>query len=506
MLNSLSHSFLQTLSAETVIRELFDRANVGMSLAEIATRRFVRVNDKLCEMLGYTAAELTSKTAVDLTYPDDREADRQSFERFVRGELKRRVIEKRYLRKDGSWVWVRITTTVVQLGTFRCSFGITEDITERRDAEAEVERAERRKDRFLALLAHELRNPLASIRNCAELMRTAAHDDAAVARARDVIERQSRNLGRLVDDLLDASRISTGKVTLRKREVAVREIVPEAIDLAEPLVRELEHELHVVMPPGEVWVFGDKLRLVQALGNLLTNAAKYTQRQGFIRVEARQEGAHVHISVTDNGPGIAPEALPHVFSLFQQSDGARPGEGLGIGLTVTRQLIEMHGGEVTVRSRVGAGSTFEIRLAAASAPAEQPTQAARGTDESAPAEVLVVEDNVDAAETLQLLLSTRGHHVRVVADGASALRAIEEHAPGIVLMDIGLPDIDGHELARRFRDNPKTREALMIAISGYGQRSDIEKSIASGFNHHLVKPVDYATLERLLTAGGPAPA
>jgi CheY-like chemotaxis protein len=400
---------------------------------------------------------------------------------------------------------VRITTTNVQLGTLRCAFGITEDISERRAAQAEVEKGERRKDRFLALLAHELRNPLAAIRNCVELMAASPQDAAATAKCREVIDRQSRNLARLVDDLLDASRITTGKVTLRKHPVTVGEIVAEALDIAQPAVHALEHDVRTILPPEEIWVTGDKLRLVQALGNVLSNAAKYTPRRGLIQTEVRRDGGDVCISVTDNGPGIAAEDLPYVFNLFQRADESAPAQGLGIGLTITKQLIEMHDGQVSVKSRPGAGSTFEIRLAATSAPALEPDAPHVKEHSASVADILVVEDNIDAAETLHELLSMQGHRVRLAADGASAVRAVNEHAPEIILMDIGLPDTDGRELARRFRAQAHTRNALMIAISGYGEEGEIRKSLDAGFDHHLTKPIDFEALERMLSNSARAP-
>jgi two-component system CheB/CheR fusion protein len=278
----------------------------------------------------------------------------------------------------------------------------------------------------------------------------------------------------------------------------VSEIIAEALDIAQPAVRALEHDVRTVLPQSEIWVVGDKLRLVQALGNVLSNAAKYTPGGGLIQTEVRRDGDDVCISVTDNGPGIAAEELPYVFNLFQRADQAAPAEGLGIGLTVTKQLIEMHEGEVSVKSRVGAGSTFEIRLAATSAPLSRPVEPHVREHAVPAADILVVEDNIDAAETLTELLSRKGHRVRLAADGASALRAIDEHTPEIILMDIGLPDIDGRELARRFRAEMPTRDSVMIAISGYGEQREVEKSLDAGFDHHLTKPVDYEALEPLL--------
>ncbi|HSQ05330.1 MAG TPA: ATP-binding protein, partial [Burkholderiales bacterium] len=381
------------VTAEEVFRQLFERAAIGMALVNLSTRRFLWTNAKLCEITQYSCDELLQRTPVDLTHPDDRNADKTSFERFQRGEVDQRIIEKRYVRKNGTTVWVHITTTVVELGGKKCLFGVTEDISERRRVEealhdnqehlraalADAERAQlalqaadKRKDEFLAMLAHELRNPLASIRNSAAIMRTLPAD-SVLADVEQIIERQSRHLSRLVDDLLDVARITTGKVRLRKQNLSLTDVLKRAIENLRPLFDNREHELVVEASHEPVRVRGDELRLTQIIDNLLNNAAKYTPHKGRIVVSVQREGDEAVVRVSDNGTGIAPELLPHVFDMFAQANPtlARTESGLGIGLTIAKSLVEMHGGRIAVVSERGRGSTFEVRLPAIDEPVEQ---------------------------------------------------------------------------------------------------------------------------------------
>ena len=490
---------LETISGATILRELFDRADTGMSLADVNTRRFLRVNAKLCEITGYSQKELVNTSADALTHPDDRAADRESFERFTRGEIDRRVVEKRYIRRDGTSVWVHITTTIVELDNVRCSFGITEDISERKAALAALEAAERRKNHFLAMLAHELRNPLAAIRNSSEVLRALPYEDRHFQRVTNIIERQSHNLERLVDDLLDSARITTGKVTLHNNYIRLAQIVDEAVETVQHHLRVRNHELSISLPPHEVTIYGDKLRLVQAFGNLLTNAIKYTPDKGRIDIEARIDAGDVVVAVTDSGIGISPEELPHIFKLFEQAErgSERTDGGLGIGLSITKRLVELHDGDIQVRSHQGLGSTFKVRLPCA----DRRTQAAvvRPAAIQANASILVVEDNADVAETLAMVLSSSGHEVRIAPDGANALNIVGAWPPEICLIDIGLPDIEGCDLVRRLRALEATKNAFMVAISGYGQQHDIDRSLQAGFDQHLVKPVNFETLVAILS-------
>jgi len=483
-----------------ISRELFDRAAIGMALVDVATRRFLWVNRKLCDITGYPRDELLGRSAVDLTHPDDRETDALTFARFLRGDIDQRIVEKRYVRKDGSLVWVRITTSVVDIGGRKCSYGVTEDISDRRRAELELREADRRKDEFLAMLAHELRNPLAAIRNSVEVMRASCDPGEQLGRVQEIVDRQSQHLARLVDDLLDVARIATGKVALRKQRLVVGEIAACALERVRPLVAAREQDLVTRVPGEPIHVLGDELRLIQIVDNLLNNAAKYTHNKGRIELAIERSGGEVCIRVTDTGVGIPAEVLPHVFGLFKQADGslARTSGGLGIGLTIVKGLVDMHGGRIEVRSAVGKGSVFEVHLPEAPAPARAPKIEEPKTVD--PMQILIVEDNEDAAESLALLLGLGGHDVHTAAEGHAALDAVERYAPDAILVDIGLPGMSGYQFARMVRSRSEGSAPLLVAISGYGSAEDKAKSAEAGFDAHLVKPVDFRALATLLAS------
>jgi signal transduction histidine kinase len=378
------------------------------------------------------------------------------------------------------------------------------EVTERARAETALKEADRHKDEFLAVLAHELRNPLAPIRNAVEIMRRSALTDPQLAWSRDVIERQVKHLTRLVDDLLDVSRITRGNINLSREPVAVTTIVARAIETIQPLIAEQRHELTVDVPEDSLEVEGDLTRLTQVLGNLLNNAAKYTDPGGSIGVTVRRVGTDVEIRVRDNGIGIPPELLPRLFQLFTQVDGAahRAQGGLGIGLALVRQLIQMHGGSVTAYSQgPGQGSEFLIRLplrvrayrdatAMPDVPLHEPGRPGH--------RILLADDNRDALESLATLLQCDGHEVRTAADGAEALEVAAECHPDIVLLDIGMPKLDGYEVARRIRAEPWGKSAVLIALTGWGQDEDRRRSREVGFDSHLVKPLDPEALSTLL--------
>ncbi len=378
------------------------------------------------------------------------------------------------------------------------------EVAERARAEAALKEADRHKDEFLAVLAHELRNPLAPIRNAVEIMRRSALPDPQLAWSRDVIERQVKHLTRLVDDLLDVSRITRGNINLSREPVAVTTIVARAIETIQPLIAEQRHELTVDVPDESLEVEGDLTRLTQVLGNLLNNAAKYTDPGGFIAVNVRRVSTDVEIRVRDNGIGIPPELLPRLFQLFTQVDGAahRAQGGLGIGLALVRQLIQMHGGSVTAYSQgSGQGSEFLIRLplrvrayrdaaVIPSPPVEEPGR--RGH------RILLADDNRDALDSLATLLQCDGHEVHTAADGAEALEVAAVCRPDVVLLDIGMPKLDGYEVARRIRAEPWGKNAVLIALTGWGQDEDRRRSREVGFDSHLVKPLDPEALSTLL--------
>ncbi len=376
-------------------------------------------------------------------------------------------------------------------------FEVTELARARRAAEA----ANRAKDEFLAMLGHELRNPLAPITTALHLMRLRGGDE--LQRERQIIERQLNHLTRLVDDLLDVSRITGGKIDLKRQPVELSEIVARAIELASPLLEQRRHHLHLAVPSSGVSVDGDAVRLAQVTANLLTNAAKYTEPGGDIWVSAELAGERAVLRVRDSGIGIAAEMLPRVFDFFVQDhqDLDRSQGGLGLGLSIVRSLVRMHGGEVSAASGgKGRGSTFIVEL-----PAAVPRSGGRDADlppaAAAPAprrRVLVVDDNADAAELLGELLSASGYTTEIAHDGPSAIQAVGTFDPDVVLLDIGLPAMDGYEVARRLRELPSRRPLRLVAVTGYGGEGDRQRGAAAGFDAHLVKPVQWEALESLL--------
>ena len=404
------------------------------------------------------------------------------------------VSELRYL-KDG-------VDAVVRLAVARVGDGVavsTVDLSARWRAEEALREAGRQKDEFLAMLAHELRNPLAPIRDASEVLaRVPAGDPRALA-AVDIIRRQVAHLTRLVDDLLDVSRITQQRIELKTETVNVGEVIGHAVETVESLIRERRHDLQILSSYRTLVVSGDFARLVQCLVNLLTNAAKYTDDGGRILITSREESGSVVIEVADNGVGIPASLLPRVFELFVQSDRTldRAQGGLGIGLSVVRRLIEMHGGEVSARSAgPGEGSTFTVRLPLiASSPA---TGAQSPKHAVAPRRILIVDDNADAANSLVMVLTCDGHECEAVYDAGEALERISAFNPNAVLLDIGLPGMDGYEVARRIRQLPQARGVKLIALTGYGQAEDRARALQAGFDDHLVKPIELSELNRCL--------
>jgi PAS domain S-box-containing protein len=364
----------------------------------------------------------------------------------------------------------------------------------------EAQESDRRKEEFLAVLAHELRNPLTPLLTCLELMRDGQPEPDSLLRWREIMERQVRNLARLVDDLLDVSRITRGKILLQRERVDLATVVDRAMETARPLIQSRSIGIDVRVEKG-LALEADPLRLEQILANLLHNAAKYTPEGGRVRVHAVRDGRMVSIRVSDNGVGIEADLLPRLFDLFMQ--GSRSSGGLGIGLTLVRTLVELHGGKVRAASAgPGKGSEFEVRLPAMvpSPDAEPPILDRSAPHAGAPRVALVVDDNVDAATLLGEVLRRRGHTVHLAHDGASALRLAAEVAPQIVLLDLGLPDQEGHEVAARLRADLGLTSCLIVAITGYGQDHHRARSAASGISHHIVKPIDLAQLDRILAS------
>ena len=365
---------------------------------------------------------------------------------------------------------------------------------------AELEEANRRKDEFLAVLAHELRNPLAAIRTAANVTRRPEASTADIRQSTAVIERQVCHLSRLVDDLVDVSRITRGIIELRRDRIKIADVVAQAIETSQPLIQNRAHRLSVKTNADDLAVIGDPARLIQVLSNILHNAAKFTSPQGEIAVEIDQEGDNAVVRVRDNGPGIAPAALPDVFKMFTHADSPhdRASEGLGVGLALVRRLVEMHSGQVTAHSEgLGSGTELVVKLPLAPAAVDQvPAALPEETQSAAGAKrrVLVVDDNADAAEAMALMLRLSGHDVETAHDGIEALNVAEGFGPDVVLLDLGMPRLNGYDTARSMRAQPWGREIRLIALTGWGQPKDRHQSLAAGFNAHLVKPVGHEEL------------
>jgi two-component system CheB/CheR fusion protein len=629
-------------ASEREFRTMFELAGVGQAGADPHTGRFHRVNRRLCEITGYSEAELLQLTYRELTHPEDRERDADTIRAAFEGSSNNWTSEKRYLRKDGEIIWVEVTGAVVrhadgslqhsvaviqditarkqaeavvrareeqlrlmadsipamisfvdaeeryrfvnrryeawfaqpreqiqgltmrellgevayagaqphiatvlsgreatyeswidfvgsgrrcvyeqyvpdrdEQGEVRGFFVLVQDITEQKRIEESLREADRRKDEFLAMLAHELRNPLAPVLTAVQVLeqRASADPDPVAARQRAVIDRQSRHMARLLDDLLDVSRITRGKTELRKQALDLTALLYAVAESSQAIVQEYGHELTVNLPPTAVPVVADAARLHQVVGNLLTNAAKYTPPGGklFLSLEV---GASAVIHVRDNGMGIAPEFLPHVFDLFAQGEHSlsRTTGGLGVGLTLVKSLVEMHDGDVDARSAgLGRGSEFIVRLpleigTSVSEPTP-PAVSRTGPVTGEPRRIVVVDDNRDAAETLAELLSLWGWDARVAIEGVSGLALVEAFRPAVVILDIGMPGRDGYQVAQELRKRERAGDHTLrsvIALTGFGQREDRERAFAAGFDHHLTKPVDPERLRELLGALFPA--
>jgi signal transduction histidine kinase/ActR/RegA family two-component response regulator len=382
------------------------------------------------------------------------------------------------------------------------------EMTERRSAEQALRVADRRKDEFLATLAHELRNPLAPVLNGLELLRVTGDNPELSRRARDIMERQLKQMVRLVDDLLDVSRITTGKLAIRKEPVELQAVMRSAIEATGPFIEQCGHTLEVGMPPDPLYLDADPVRLAQVLSNLLNNAAKYTNEGGHIGFFAGMEQDQIVIRVRDNGIGISADMLPRIFDMFTQADASieRSHAGLGVGLTLSRRLVELHGGTVEAHSDgTGRGSTFTVRLQAAlhDAEAQRNPELAAAAQEGSHFRILLADDNVDFATSLSTLLSAMGHSVKVTHDGAAAAETAAQFKPEFAFLDIGLPKLNGYELARRLRSHPSTSRTMLIAVTGWGQEKDRELAREAGFDHHLVKPVEFRQIKAVLDTKRP---
>jgi signal transduction histidine kinase len=397
------------------------------------------------------------------------------------------------------------TRAAIAFENARLYWNLKREMVRTKEAEEKLHEAARRKDEFLAMLSHELRNPLAPIRNAAEVMRRIAPTDPGITWARDVVERQVTHLAQLVDDLLDVSRITQGKITLKKERVELGRVIQHSIETARALLEAKKHHLAVNVPAAPIWVHGDFARLSQVIGNLLSNGAKYTAEGGRIELSASAERGEALITVRDNGIGIDSALLPHVFDLFTQGERTldRSQGGLGVGLTVVQRLVELHHGRVEVLSEgINKGSLFRVTLPCISEvfqsePAEAPAAEAALCGGK---RVLVVDDNIDAAESIAVFLRLEGHEVRTVTDAPQALAIAQVFAPQVAVLDIGLPGMSGYELARRLRQGSASAPVLLVALTGYGQKEDRAQSDEAGFDHHFVKPADPRHIQAAIAA------
>jgi len=507
--------------AEAALRESEQRfaqafhANpLPMSIVSLRDGRHLDVNEAAVRHSGYTREEMLGRTKPDLglwVAPDERQ---RLLER-LRAEGRARDFEVTFRAKGGEHRRLLVNSEVITYGGEPAVLSVSLDITERSELEArrEARRAEaetlaRAKDEFLAMLGHELRNPLGTITNALGALNRLV-DDAAVRRLADIIGRQTGHLARLVDDLLDVARVTSGKIELRPERVDLRALAARCLDALVEARRTAEHDVAV---QGEaVAVHGDPARLEQVISNLVDNALKYTPPGGRVRVTVGRRGHEAVLSVRDSGAGIRPDLLPRIFDLFVQEPQAldRARGGLGLGLTLVKRLVELHGGSVAAASDgPGRGSEFTVRLpvaagaaAAASPPAAAPPPAA-GPPEPVDGRrrVLVVEDNADARESLRLLLEMAGHEVETCEDAPGGLARLATFRPDVALIDVGLPGVDGYALARLARDTPHGRRARLVALTGYGQADDRRRALAAGFDVHVTKPVDPARLEALIAA------
>lgn len=461
--------------------------------------------------LGYPdglASQWGADIRLETLHPDDRPrvaAEAASLARLADGQA--HEAEYRLRHHSGQWRWFRSRETVFKrdaAGQVREVIGVATDIDISKRAAQALREADQKKDDFIATLAHELRNPLAPIRNAVQVLRQQAPPDPELARCQDIIERQVGQMAHLLEDLLDISRITCGRLTLRLQPVSAATFITQAIEIARAVIDARGHVLSVTLPPQPLMVDGDLTRLAQTFSNLLINAAKYTDPGGRLALTAALDGDRLRVTVADNGIGIDADHLAQTFEMFNQGAPAlaRSQDGLGIGLSLVRGLVTLHGGEVSARSgglRRGSPFTVLLPLAPGAGPAfAEPPRVAAAAAPAAGLRVLVADDSRDIAESLQMLLSMDGFEVVIAFDGEQAFERAQAQRPDIAPLDLGMPRLNGYELARRIRAQPWGAQMTLIARTGWGHASDRQRSHEAGFDHHIVKPVDPAALMALL--------
>ncbi len=479
---------------------------------DVEEQRSVFINRSVASVLGYSAADVQAigaEVVPKLMHPDDV----PRFEEHLRvvstladGEIA--DFEHRMRDRAGEWHWFHSRDSVFarnNAGGVRQIIGTAIEITERKRVEAAMQNAEKRKDEFLATLAHELRNPLAPMRNAAQVLHVKGPATPELRWARDVIDRQIGQMARLIDDLMDVCRISQGKLELKRERVEFAKVVQGAIEASRPLIEQMGHNLTVTLPDHNVVLDADLTRLAQVFLNLLNNAAKYTERGGRVHLAVERQGSDVMVTVRDTGIGIPADKLPTIFEMFSQVEGAlsRSQGGLGIGLCLVKRLVEMHGGSVAASSEgLGKGSEFIVRLPIVMGQTSSRKAGAEQAMPSSDLRILVVDDNRDAAESLAMLLNIMGNTVHTAHDGEEGVAAALEFQPDVVICDIGMPKMNGYEACRRMRQQACNKNMIIIAVTGWAQNDDRRKSKEAGFDYHMAKPVDPQALMTMLSGLG----
>ena len=521
---TVTRDLTESNNAENLLRASEERRQLALDAAELGTWHIepatdaIQIDARFRAIFGMTEESEDYVELLALIHPDDLSAVQEAVAAATRAENPvPYAIEYRVVHPDGSLRWVmakgRPSYEGIEAARRVTSFdGTVADVTERKQGEEEREQLvarlqdqDQRKDEFLAMLAHELRNPLAPISAAADLLRLAGADAARVKQTSEIISRQVNHMTALVDDLLDVSRVTRGLIKLEKTNLDVKSIVSGAVEQVRPLIEARRHHLSVHMPPQTALVNGDVKRLIQVVVNLLNNASKFTPEGGNISITFETDEKQVALKVADNGIGMAPDVLSRVFELFAQAERAsdRSQGGLGIGLAVVDGLVKLHGGKIRAHSAgLGLGSEFTLRLPRLEHQAtnreESPPEELTLMAAAKPLKIMVVDDNIDAAQMLGMLLEALGHQVNIEHSSKRALERIMLEAPDVCLLDIGLPDIDGNELARRLRSQSENAQSVLIAVTGYGQEEDRKNTLAAGFDHHLVKPVNSKKLASIL--------
>ena len=457
-------------------------------------------------IFGYTPEEVIGQPITMLIPEDRKDEEVMILARLRRGE---RIEHYETIRvtKEGRLIDVSVTISPLrdQTGTIVGASKVARDVTLQRRVQRELLEADERKNEFLAILAHELRNPLGPIRHAVKILRARTPSPDELSWATNIIDRQTEHMTRLVEDLLDVSRITRGTIELRRERVEVATILRTAVEASSALMERNRHQLKVTAPSQPVYVEGDITRLTQVVTNLLDNAAKYTDPGGKVWLSGDREGDMVVIRVKDSGIGIPSENMPRIFDMFAQSGPQleRSQGGLGVGLALVERLVKLHGGTVTAYSAgAGQGSQFTIRLPVAhgqKAPSAERREAPVG-EAASRCRVLVVDDNVDSVDSLAMLLRMMGHEVETASDGEAALKAAEEFRPDVAILDIGLPKVNGYDLAKQIRQRPWAKDTVLVALTGWGQAQHRRRSVEAGFNHHLTKPVEFDVLQQILAA------